>query len=119
MPIFKSGELTPTQSRPGGLVEKIEEESPFREVYLCQRKASKLGKDLGKTTGWAHRLSLKKDGVHMLAGVEYKEINDRGFVIEHKGKERVLEVDHIVLCSGQVPKRNLLPELEEAGPRST
>ena len=74
-----------------------------------------LGIGLGKTTGWAHRLSLKKDGVHMLAGVEYKEINDQGLVIVHNGEEKTLEVDHVIICSGQTSKRNLFPELEEAG----
>ena len=112
---FKKWGVDTTQARPGGLVGKIEEEEPFRTIYLCQRKTSKLGIGLGKTTGWAHRLSLKKDGVHMLAGVEYKEINDQGLLIVHNGKEKNLEVDHVIICSGQTPKRNLFPELEDAG----
>ncbi|MEC7182999.1 MAG: NADPH-dependent 2,4-dienoyl-CoA reductase [Bdellovibrionota bacterium] len=112
---FKKWGVDTTQARPGGLVEKIKEEEPFRTIYLCQRKTSKLGAGLGKTTGWAHRLALKKDGVHMLAGVEYKEVTDQGLLIVHNGKEKTLEVDHVIICSGQTPKRNLFPELEEAG----
>ena len=112
---FKKWGVDPNQVKPGGLVEKIEEEEPFRCIYLCQRKKTKLGIGLGKTTGWAHRLSLKKDGVHMLSGVEYREINDKGLVILQNGEEKTLEVDHVIICSGQTSKRNLFPELEEAG----
>jgi 2,4-dienoyl-CoA reductase (NADPH2) len=74
-----------------------------------------LGKGLGKTTGWGHRLSLKKDGVHMLSGVTYKEVNEEGLVIVQKGEEQTLKVDHVVICSGQTSQRTLLPALKESG----
>jgi 2,4-dienoyl-CoA reductase (NADPH2) len=86
-----------------------------REIWLLQRKSSKPGKDLGKTTGWVHRLSLSQRGVHMLAGVEYRRIDDRGLHIRHDGADKLLEVDHVVLCAGQLPRRELHAPLEAAG----
>ena len=112
---FKKWGVDTSQKRPGGLTQEIEEEGPFREIFLCQRKKSKLGSGLGKTTGWAHRLSLKKDGVKMLSGVSYKEINDEGLVIEHQGEEKILKVDNVIICSGQVSKRDLYSALKDSG----
>ncbi|MDC0254483.1 NADPH-dependent 2,4-dienoyl-CoA reductase [Bacteriovoracales bacterium] len=112
---FKKWGVDTSQKRPGGLTQETEKEVPFREVFLCQRKKSKLGSGLGKTTGWAHRLSLKKDGVKMLSGVSYKEINDEGLIIEHQGEEKILKVDNVIICSGQVPKRDLYSALKDSG----
>ena len=78
-----------------------------REIFLLQRKTSKHGAGLGKTTGWIHRQSLKDHEVQMLGGVKYKEINDQGLVIDHENKEKILEVDHIILCSGQYSDNKL------------
>jgi 2,4-dienoyl-CoA reductase (NADPH2) len=86
-----------------------------REIWLLQRKSSKPGKDLGKTTGWVHRLSLSQRGVRMLAGVEYRRIDDRGLHIRHAGEDKLLEVDHVVICAGQLPRRELQAPLEAAG----
>jgi 2,4-dienoyl-CoA reductase (NADPH2) len=86
-----------------------------REIWLLQRKASKPGKGLGKTTGWIHRLSLRKRGVKMLAGVEYRRIDDLGLHIQHDGEEKVLKVDHVIICAGQLPRRDLQDPLERAG----
>ncbi len=86
-----------------------------REIWLLQRKSSKPGKGLGKTTGWTHRLSLKRRGVHMLAGVSYQRIDDQGLHIEMDGQARLLAVDHVVICAGQVPRRELQAQLEAAG----
>ena len=86
-----------------------------REIWLLQRKASKPGKSLGKTTGWIHRLSLRKRGVRMLAGVEYRGIDDDGVHILHDGEEKVLAVDSVVICAGQEPRRELLEPLRAAG----
>jgi len=86
-----------------------------REIYLLQRKPEKLGRNLGKTTGWAHRLELQHRGVHMLPGVNYLRIDDAGLHIEVDGKPRLLEVDQVVICAGQEPRRDLQQPLLDAG----
>jgi len=86
-----------------------------REIWLLQRKPSKPGAGLGKTTGWVHRLNLKRRGVHTLAGVEYLRIDDAGLHIRHDGQNRVLAVDHVVICAGQLARRDLQAPLEAAG----
>ena len=90
-----------------------------REVWLLQRKASKVGDGLAKTTGWARRLLLQKRGVHMQAGVEYLKIDDAGLHIAVDGKPRLLEVETIVICAGQEPRRELVVGLEAAGTEYT
>jgi len=91
---------------------------PSREVHLLQRKSSKPGAGLAKTTGWIHRTALKARNVEMLSGVNYERIDDRGLTISF-GKERagtrLLEVDHVVLCAGQEPLRDLEEPLRKAG----
>ena len=72
-----------------------------REVFLLQRKASKIGRDLGKTTGWIHRAGLQKKGVSMMPGCEYVKIDDAGLHIRIGNEERVLNVDNIIICAGQ------------------
>ncbi|WP_220718005.1 oxidoreductase [Agarivorans litoreus] len=98
----------------GGLKEHTNHPA-LRKVYLCQRKASKVGKNLGKTTGWIHRETLKKNQVEMLAGVEYKKIDDQGLHISVNGKDSILEVDHVVVCAGQEPLRTLHDDLTALG----
>ena len=71
------------------------------DIYLLQRKAESIGKNLAKTTGWIHKAHLQQHKVHMLSGVSYQEINQQGLVIEHDGQTRLLEVNNIVVCSGQ------------------
>lgn len=94
---------------------------PAREVYLLQRKASKVGKNLGKTTGWIHRTSLKNRQVQMVPGVSYRKIDDEGLHITvtpkgaEQGEDRVLPVDTIIICAGQEPLRELQSGLESAG----
>ena len=90
-------------------------EPAAREIYLLQRRTSKPGRDLGKTTGWIHRVSLRQRGVNMIPGVQYRWIDDRGLHIEVDGESRCLEVDNVVLCTGQEPRRDLHDELAEAG----
>ncbi|MGW1142076.1 oxidoreductase [Streptomyces zhihengii] len=99
---------------PGGLTAP-ERPAPPRTVHLLQRKASKVGAGLGKTTGWIHRTELKHRGVTMTAGVTYERIDDRGLHITVDGTPSVLEVDTVVLCTGQEPRRSLYEELSEAG----
>nr|WP_136249777.1 NADPH-dependent 2,4-dienoyl-CoA reductase [Ningiella ruwaisensis] len=82
------------------------EPSP-REIFLLQRKTTKVGAGLGKTTGWAHRAGLMMKGVKMLAGVEYVKINDEGLHITVNGEPQTLNVDNIVICAGQLPLKQL------------
>ncbi len=100
----------------GGLKAAIVPEAP-RQVFLLQRKEGKLGKRLGKTTGWIHRTSLKQSGVEFISGATYKQVTEDGLLIERKGSERLLEVDSIVLCAGQESERGLFDELKAAGTR--
>jgi 2,4-dienoyl-CoA reductase (NADPH2) len=72
-----------------------------REVWLLQRKISKVGAGLGKTTGWIHRATLEKKGVHMVRGCEYRKIDDAGLHLNVEGEPRVLDVDTIIVCAGQ------------------
>ena len=91
---------------PGGLI-KAHDEKSAREIYMLQRKTSKPGKGLGKTTGWIHRLSLKKKGVKTLTGVSYNKIDDQGLHITIKEQPQVLDVDHVIICAGQVSNKDL------------
>ena len=98
----------------GGIedVQPIPEPSP-RQIYLLQRKSSKIGAGLGKTTGWAHRANLLMKGVKMLAGVGYQKIEDKGLHILVNGEEQILEVDNIIVCAGQEPHRDLVDGLDK------
>lgn len=106
----------PDASR-GGLVAAAPAPSP-REVHLLQRKSSSIGKGLGKTTGWVHRASLKAKGVHQHVGVNYERIDDAGLHVTF-GEERrdptVLDVETIVLCTGQESVNGLAAELVARG----
>ncbi|KUL47610.1 NADPH-dependent 2,4-dienoyl-CoA reductase [Streptomyces sp. NRRL S-1521] len=101
----------------GGLTEP-ERPAPPRTVHLLQRKTSKVGKGLGKTTGWIHRTELRHRGVAMVAGVSYDLIDDAGLHITVDGVSSVLPVDTVVLCTGQEPRRGLYEELLAAGRRA-
>jgi 2,4-dienoyl-CoA reductase (NADPH2) len=103
------------QARGGVKGITAEPEPLAREIWLLQRKSSKPGKGLGKTTGWVHRMSLRKRGVKMLAGVQYKRIDEFGLHIEHDGETKLLEVDHVIMCAGQLPRRDLQDPLQSAG----
>ncbi|MFZ6687272.1 FAD-dependent oxidoreductase [Undibacterium sp. SXout11W] len=98
----------------GGLTEANIEKSP-RQIYLLQRKTSKVGDGLGKTTGWIHRTGLKNHGVHMFAGVTYNKIDDAGLHVTVDGQQKTLPVDNVILCAGQEPRRDLQAALEAAG----
>ncbi|TFH88657.1 FAD-dependent oxidoreductase [Billgrantia azerbaijanica] len=86
-----------------------------RRVTLLQRKHSKPGAGLGKTTGWVHRASLRHRGVEMVAGCEYVGIDDEGLHVRVDGEPRLLAVDSVVVCAGQEPVRELLEPLRAAG----
>ena len=89
-------------------------ESP-RAIVMLQRKASKPGEGLGKTTGWIHRTALRRRGVAMLAGVAYERIDDAGLHVRTLEGPRTLAVDSIVMCAGQEPLRELQQPLLNAG----
>jgi 2,4-dienoyl-CoA reductase (NADPH2) len=100
----------------GGVAEIKPDPTPSpREIYLMQRKPTALGKNLGKTTGWAHRLELRHRGVHMMPGVNYRRIDDAGLHIEVAGQSSLLVVDHVVICAGQESRRELQQPLLDAG----
>jgi 2,4-dienoyl-CoA reductase (NADPH2) len=99
---------------PGGLGAP-ERPAPPRTVHLLQRKPTKVGAGLGKTTGWIHRAELKHRGVTMVPGVCYDRIDDAGLHLTVDGEPAVLEVDTIVLCTGQEPRRDLYHDLVAAG----
>ncbi|AVG15308.1 NADPH-dependent 2,4-dienoyl-CoA reductase [Chromobacterium vaccinii] len=100
----------------GGLAPQGPQPHPSpREVYLLQRKTSKVGEGLGKTTGWIHRESLKMKRVKMLSGVSYDLIDDAGLHITVKGESQLLPVDTVVICAGQDPLRELQAPLQAAG----
>ncbi|MDX1696586.1 MAG: NADPH-dependent 2,4-dienoyl-CoA reductase, partial [Ketobacteraceae bacterium] len=88
---------------------------PERQVYLLQRKQSGVGAGLGKTSGWVHRATLKKKNVQMIPGVSYELIDDKGLHITVNGESRVLEVDNVIICAGQEPRRTLADELNTLG----
>ena len=98
----------------GGLVPPSHRSAP-REVTLLQRKTTKVGKGLGKTTGWIHRGELAARGVTMVPGVTYERIDDDGLHVTIDGQQKVLAVDTIVLCTGQEPSRGLHDELRAKG----
>ncbi|MFI9014840.1 FAD-dependent oxidoreductase [Streptomyces griseus] len=94
----------------GGLRAPERPESP-RTVHLIQRRTTKVGAGLGRTTGWIHRTELRHRGVEMIAGASYDLIDDEGIHLTVDGERRVLPVDTVVLCAGQEPRRDLYEEL--------
>jgi 2,4-dienoyl-CoA reductase (NADPH2) len=103
-----------TGYRSRGGIMPAAERAPPREVWLLQRKAGKVGDGLAKTTGWIRRTLLKKRGVTMLPGVIYERIDDAGLHVRIDGATRVLDVDTIVVCAGQMPRRDLADPLRAA-----
>ncbi|GGW97087.1 NADPH-dependent 2,4-dienoyl-CoA reductase [Alteromonas halophila] len=99
---------------PGALTTP-EDAEPARDIYLLQRKTSKPGKGLGKTSGWIHRLTLRKYQVSMVPGVTYVKVDDDGLHIRVNDKPKVLDVDNVVVCAGQLPNNALAESLKVAG----
>jgi len=105
-----------TLERRGGLLPDGGEMPPAaRTIYLLQRKPTPPGRDLGKTTGWIHRMALKRAGVRMMAGVSYERIDDAGLHVSTPDGPRLLEVDNVVICAGQESLRSLHAELAGEG----
>jgi 2,4-dienoyl-CoA reductase (NADPH2) len=114
---FAEWGVRPDFEGPGGLA-KPHAEAPERQVYLLQRSPGKPGAKLAKTTGWIHRAALKAKGVVTMSGVEYLGVEDAGLRIRVDGSEKLLEVDHVVICAGQEPLRELLEPLVAAGKKT-
>jgi 2,4-dienoyl-CoA reductase (NADPH2) len=108
---------TQLEARGGVAGIKAHPHTPARQVFLLQRKATKVGDGLGKTTGWIHRTGLKNKQVQMLNSVEYLKIDDAGLHIRigAEGEEKLLPVDNVVICAGQDPLRELYEGLQAAG----
>ena len=105
------------QNHPRGGVTGVQPElaSADRTVYLMQRKTDPVGKTLGRTTGWTHRLVLGRRGVHMINGVEYLKVDDAGLHTCVIGEFKLFEVDTVVVCAGQTPLRRMYDELLAGG----
>ena len=86
-----------------------------RQIVMLQRKASKPGQGLGKTTGWIHRATLLSRGVKMIPAVSYQKIDDDGLHVLINGEPQLLNVDHVVICAGQEPRRELAEPLRASG----
>ncbi len=106
-----------TAIRHSGGVEGVKPVRPKakRTIYLLQRKQGKFGRSLQPTTGWIHRQALIKRRVKMIGGVTYRKIDDQGLHITDKHGDRLLKVDNVVLCTGQVSQLELLKSLQENG----
>ncbi len=96
-----------------GVLPQVEKSE--RTVYLLQRKTGAVGKGLGRSTGWTHRLTLGRRGVRMHNGVEYLKIDDAGLHTLVNGEPRLFEVDTVIVCAGQLPLRTLHDELQQQG----
>ena len=94
-------------------------ETSGREIFLMQRKAESLGRNLGRTTGWTHRLALQRRGVHMVSGVEYLKVDDAGLHTRVGGEDRLFAVDTVIVCAGQTPLRSLYDALVAKGVKAT
>jgi 2,4-dienoyl-CoA reductase (NADPH2) len=92
----------------GGLV-RPQLHTPYRQIFLLQRKTTSVGAGLGKTSGWVHRAAVKKGGVRMLRGVSYDRVTDEGLWITVDGQQQLLRVDTVVVCAGQESVRALYP----------
>ena len=103
----------------GGLAESgPRPQEATRQITLMQRKKQKLGRNLGKTTGWIHRSALKMKNVQMIGNLNYEEINKHGIMVsdgEIRENPRLLPADTIVICAGQESERSLADDLMERG----
>ena len=106
--------VDPSFDAPGGLATAVDERVE-REVYLLQRKASKVGASLGVTTGWIHRAELARRGVRSMSAVTYLRIDDEGLHVQEGGRPQTLAVDTVIVCAGQEPNRDLQGRLLAVG----
>ncbi|MEX0281107.1 MAG: FAD-dependent oxidoreductase [Arenibacterium sp.] len=112
------GVADPGEHRSGLAPDGPQPEAAARTITLLQRKKTKHGKGLGKTTGWIHRAALKMKDVEFVGGVNYESIDETGLHVsfgEARENPTLIEADSIVLCAGQLPERSLADALEERG----
>lgn len=109
---FEKWGIDTTLTHRGGLIPNPVKHKPIREIFLLQRSDKKIGSNLGKTTGWIHRMELKKNKVEFINKVAYKKIGDEGLHIEIDGKPRLLKVDNIIVCAGQVQENSLYQSMQ-------
>ena len=102
-------------SHPRGGVTGVEPKvaASDREIWMLQRKESRVGKGLGKTTGWTHRLTLQRRGIKMMNSVEYLNIDDEGLHIMRENEPMTIPADTIIICAGQLSERALYTELSD------
>jgi len=111
---YREWGIDPEYEGRGGITEP-DVSKPVRQITLLQRKPAPLGKGLGKTTGWVHRLQMRKKNVDMLGGVAYQKIDDAGLHIVVDGETRVIEVDNVVICAGQLSVNDIYQALNPYG----
>ena len=101
----------------GGIIPGYPKPIPInRKITLMQRSTERVGRKLGKTTGWIHRSSLRMKGIRMMPGVTYNQINEKGVLVsDQKGNTQQVEAGTVVLCTGQVPEQELASELSGSG----
>ncbi|KOO03816.1 NADPH-dependent 2,4-dienoyl-CoA reductase [Vibrio nereis] len=87
-------------THPGGLYPYPDSVSD-KTVWVLQRRKGRVGKGPGKTTGWIHKRTLEKRGVHLLGGVSYEKIDAQGLHISIDGNQQLLDADKVVICAGQ------------------
>lgn len=112
---FRVWGVDPEISDAGGLTSAEAPHAPSREVHMFQRKAESLGRNLGKSTGWILKAKLRRANVAMTAGATYDAIDDAGLHYTADGEAHVLDVDTIILCTGQEPNRQLYDALAQRG----
>lgn len=98
-----------------GAVKPATEDKVNKTIYLMQRKDTKVGAGLGKTSGWVHRAELKRAGVKMMNKVEYKSFSDQGLEVLVDGQQQFLDVDNVIVCAGQMSNNSLYQDLEQTG----
>ncbi|WP_284193621.1 NADPH-dependent 2,4-dienoyl-CoA reductase [Vibrio zhanjiangensis] len=101
-------------AHPGGLFPYPNLQSD-KEVWVLQRRAGNVGKGPGKTTGWIHKRTLEKRGVHLLGGVSYDRIDEQGLHITCNEQSQLLEVDKVIICAGQESVRPFEQQWQEMG----
>jgi len=114
---FKEWAVDVSYGHPGALFKEKCGPKSFRLIYLLQRKSTKHGKGLGKTTGWIHRTSLIDKEIKMIGGVEYQKIDDEGIHLLVEGSRRVLDVDNVIICAGQNSQNQLYLEFKKSDTR--
>ena len=88
---------------------------PLHKITMLQRNPEKMGRKLGKTTGWIHRTILKQNRVQQISGVKYLQISDRGILISYDKQDRMINSDTIIICAGQIPNDQLAGKIEKLG----